>query len=210
MRELLSDSSPATCPVRCAACRLTRRTAGGPSWFTWAGWRGIPTPDFPLHHQIIVRRPLGEGNSVFASLSPAWDASRAPAGHRALTLSTHTALAGWWELLRTRPPGLRSPESRDRRKAADAAEHALPGLRLRRPAGAARHADHLSTLHRAHVGWVGGFPQTGLAAGRQAPRLGPNLWLVGDSIFPGQSTAAAALGGLWIARDGAGGQSITR
>ncbi len=32
-------------------------------------------PDYPLHHQIIVRRPLGEGNSVFASLSPAWDSA---------------------------------------------------------------------------------------------------------------------------------------
>jgi hypothetical protein len=32
------------------------------------------------------------------------------------------------------------------------------------------------------------------------PRLGPGLWLVGDSIFPGQSTAATALGGLRVAQ----------
>ena len=30
-------------------------------------------------------------------------------------------------------------------------------------------------------------------------RLGRNLWLVGDSIFPGQSVAATALGGMWVA-----------
>lgn len=46
----------------------------------------------PLHHQIVVRRPLSEGNTIFASLSPAWDTARAPAGQRALTLSTHTSL----------------------------------------------------------------------------------------------------------------------
>jgi hypothetical protein len=29
---------------------------------------------------------------------------------------------------------------------------------------------------------------------------GAGLWMVGDSIFPGQSTAAVALGGLRVAR----------
>ncbi len=51
--------------------------------------------------------------------------------------------------------------------------------------------------HRVH-GWVGGFPQTALARA-WGPRLAPDLWMVGDSIFPGQSTAAVALGGLRVA-----------
>jgi phytoene dehydrogenase-like protein len=46
---------------------------------------------------------------------------------------------------------------------------------------------------------VGGFPQLSLLC-TLGPRLSPNLWLVGDSIFPGQSTAAVALGGLRVAR----------
>ncbi len=48
-------------------------------------------------------------------------------------------------------------------------------------------------------GWVGGFPQTSLFRA-WGPRLAPYLWLVGDSIFPGQSIAAVALGGLRVAR----------
>lgn len=48
-------------------------------------------------------------------------------------------------------------------------------------------------------GWVGGFPQTSLF-GALGPRLGRGLWLVGDSIFPGQSTPAVALGGMRVAR----------
>jgi phytoene dehydrogenase-like protein len=51
--------------------------------------------------------------------------------------------------------------------------------------------------HRAW-GWVGGFPQVNLFQS-WGPRLAEGLWLVGDSIFPGQSTAAAALGGLRVA-----------
>ncbi len=53
--------------------------------------------------------------------------------------------------------------------------------------------------HRSR-GWVGGFPQTSLFRAR-GPRFGPNLWLVGDSIFPGQSVLATALGGERVARE---------
>ena len=38
----------------------------------------VVPPDLPLHHQVVVREPLAEGNSVFLSLSPAWDERRAP------------------------------------------------------------------------------------------------------------------------------------
>jgi phytoene dehydrogenase-like protein len=38
------------------------------------------------------------------------------------------------------------------------------------------------------------------AVGARGPRTGlANLWLVGDSIFPGQSTAGVTLGALRVA-----------
>jgi phytoene dehydrogenase-like protein len=49
-------------------------------------------------------------------------------------------------------------------------------------------------------GMVGGFPQTNLWAG-WAPRIDRAVWLVGDSIFPGQSTAGVTLGALRVARE---------
>ncbi len=52
---------------------------------------------------------------------------------------------------------------------------------------------------RRDWGWVGGFPQTSLFRA-WGPRLAPGLWLVGDSVFPGQSVPAVALGGLRVAR----------
>ena len=46
-----------------------------------------------------------------------------------------------------------------------------------------------------YLGMVGGFPQTSLLNAR-GPQTGiANIKLVGDSIFPGQSTAAVTLGG---------------
>jgi phytoene dehydrogenase-like protein len=51
-------------------------------------------------------------------------------------------------------------------------------------------------------GLVGGVPRrAGLHnyAGAWPRPIAPNLWLVGDSVFPGQSTLATALGGLRVA-----------
>jgi phytoene dehydrogenase-like protein len=54
---------------------------------------------------------------------------------------------------------------------------------------------------RRPQGMVGGFPQRSLFDVR-GPGTGiPNLRLVGDSIFPGQSTAGVTLGGMRVAAD---------
>lgn len=78
------------------------------------------------------------------------------------------------------------------------ADGAIPGLQ------AAAHLPNLarrslsSTLPRKW-GWVGGFPQAQPLPGLAAPADGTGLWMVGDSVFPGQSTAAVALGGMRVA-----------
>jgi phytoene dehydrogenase-like protein len=147
----------------------------------------------------VARAPLGEGNSVFISLSPEWDAGRAPIGRRALTISTHTALAPWWQLFD------HDREAYEARKAAysdrilDTAQTIFP--RLREAADLILTGTPV-TFHRftrREQGWVGGFPQTNLFR-TWRPRLSSQVWMVGDSIFPGQSTAAVALGGLRVAR----------
>jgi C-3',4' desaturase CrtD len=154
--------------------------------------------DWPLHHQLIVREPLAEGNTIFLSLSPAWDADRAPAGQRALTISTHTNLRAWWTLFEQDRPAYETRKQAYTQRILRHAERVLPGL---------REAAHLikpgtpvtfQRFTRRAKGWVGGFPQTDLFRA-WPPHLSPGLWLVGDSIFPGQSTAAVALGGLRVA-----------
>jgi phytoene dehydrogenase-like protein len=156
--------------------------------------------DFPLHHQVVAGEPLGEGNSVFLSLSPAWDQGRAPAGRRALTISTHTRPGPWWELLKRDRSAYQDRKDQYADRMLGLAGAALPGLRrAAEPILAGTPVTFQRYTGRA-AGWVGGFPQSSLLRA-QAPRLGPGLWQVGDSIFPGQSTAAVALGGLRVARD---------
>ena len=76
--RLLGDDMPAR--LR----RLPDQPADGwGAFMVYAGVDATAVPDSAaLHHQVVVREPLGEGNSVFVSLSPAWDTGRAPAGQR--------------------------------------------------------------------------------------------------------------------------------
>lgn len=180
--------------------RLPAEPDGWGAFMLYVGLDGSILPeDFPLHHQVVARRPLGAGNSVFASLNPVWDTSRAPAGQRALTLSTHTDLASWWRLYQTDRAAYAARKDEWIGKVLATAETALPGLRSAARLVLSGTPVTFQRFTRRKLGWVGGFPQTSLLSGL-GPRLAPNLLLVGDSIFPGQSTAAVALGGLRVAR----------
>lgn len=195
VRDLLED------PLPPALRRLPPRpTHGWGAFMLYVGLDDTILPlDFPLHHQVLAGRPLGEGNSVFLSLSPAWDASRAPADQRALTISTHTPLDGWWDLFENDRPAYEARKAALAEKTLDAAEIALPGLREAVRLVLPGTPVTFQRFTRRAWGWVGGFPQTSLFS-TLGPRLDSNLWMVGDSIFPGQSTAAVALGGLRVAQ----------
>lgn len=153
---------------------------------------------FPLHHQAIVREPMGEGNTLFLSLSPAWDQDRAPAGKRALTISTHTQLDRWWDLFEQDREQYEKQKEQFSAQMLTAAERVLPGLRDAADVVKPGTPVTFQRFTRRDWGWVGGFPQTDLFRA-WAPKLAPNLWMVGDTIFPGQSTAAVALGGIRVA-----------
>lgn len=172
---------------------------GWGAFMVYVGVDGAAIPaDFPLHHQVVVREPLAEGNTVFLSLSPDWDGGRAPAGRRALTLSTHTRLGSWWDLFEQDRSAYEARKDAYVERMLEAASLALPGLRD--AAGLVLRGTPVTfqRFTRRDWGWVGGFPQTSLFRA-WGPRLAPGLWMAGDSIFPGQSTAAVALGGLRVA-----------
>jgi len=119
-------------------------------------------------------------------------------GQRALTISTHSLLGPWWDLQEKDRPAYEARKEATMEGIWRAAEVAMPGLReatsLVLPGTP---VTFQRFTHRAW-GWVGGFPQTHL--GRAwAPYLAPGLWLVGDSVFPGQSVPAVALGGMRVA-----------
>ncbi|GAB4510040.1 MAG: NAD(P)/FAD-dependent oxidoreductase [Anaerolineae bacterium] len=163
----------------------------------------IPT-DFPDHHQIITEMegPLGETRSIFISLSPTWDTTRAPEGQRAMTITTHTNVMQWWQLLQNDEDAYYKQKDVYTERILDAIEaRLLPDLRAHLTLVLPGTPVTYQFYTDRHLGMVGGFPQTSLFKAR-SPRTGiPNLRLVGDSIFPGQSTAGVTLGAMRVAAD---------
>lgn len=179
-----------------------------PTWGAFTLYLGLEATEMPVgiadHHQVIVdgSQPLGEGNSVFISLSDAGDLSRAPAGMRAATLSTHTAVEPWWRL-RQEDDATAYQERRAEyaERLLLAAERAIPGIRRAVRLALPGTPVTFAYYTRRPLGMVGGFPQRSIFAAR-GPATGiDNLWLVGDSIFPGQSTAGVTLGAMRVAAD---------
>ncbi|GAA5528078.1 FAD-dependent oxidoreductase [Herpetosiphon gulosus] len=156
------------------------------------------------HHQIIANydQALGEANSVFISLHPADDSSRAPAGQRAMTISTHTDVGRWWHWRQTDPARYRVEKIAMAERMLDTVTLAMPAIRhhiryqqIGTPVSFARYTQRKR-------GMVGGLPQwrsiSGLLSlGPQAARIN-GLWLVGDSTFPGQSTAAVTQSAIQV------------
>ena len=198
---LLGDAAPA---------RLRpggRSQSNTQTWGAFTLYLGLDQDALPDgaadHHQVVVdaARPLGEGNSVFISLSDASDASRAPVGRRAATLSTHTALGPWWTAYRQGGGEYAARKAEYTERLLAAAERALPGLRAAVRLCLPGTPITFERFTGRPQGAVGGAPQTSLLAAR-GPATGlANVWLVGDSIFPGQSTAGVTLGAMRVATE---------
>ncbi len=175
------------------------------TWGAFTVYLGLDAQRLPKnvasHHQIILdpTKPLGEGNSVFLSMSDEEDSSRGPAGTRTATLSTHTAISPWWKLRETSQEAYHARREDYTDRLLQAAENAIPGLRNAAQLVLPGTPVTFEYYTRRPLGMVGGFPQTSIFKAR-GPQTGiPNLRLVGDSIFPGQSTAGVTLGGMRVA-----------
>jgi C-3',4' desaturase CrtD len=197
--ELLGDASPSR-----LRRDVQRREFGWGAFVLYLGVQDdqLP-PDFPDHHQVItdMQGPLGEGRSLFVSLSPIWDTSRAPAGQRAVTVTTHAAIRPWWELLAQDHGAYEARKAEYTGRILTAIEHAIPGFGRSVTCVMSGTPVTYQTWTNRHRGMVGGFPQVSLFKAR-GPRTGVvNLRMVGDSIFPGQSTAGVTAGALRVAHD---------
>ncbi len=199
MHALFGDDSPDS-----LRREVEKRKSGWGAFVLHLGVKADAIPaDFPDHHQIIttMEGPLGEGRSIFMSFSPTWDATRAPEGQRALTVTTHTNVQQWWDLLE-------SDEATYYRRKGEYAEliiseidKLIPGFRngltLTLPGTPVTYQFYTDR----YLGMVGGFPSTSLFRMR-GPRTGiSNTRIVGDSIFPGQSTAGVSLGAMRVSDD---------
>lgn len=155
----------------------------------------------PCHLELVADPAAAfvEGNHVFASVSGRDEAGRTPDGTRTVTVSTHVAM----KKLLAVPEAERGPFvaaiQAKMRATIDALAPALSaGVVWSMTASPRTFAKYTGRP----AGYVGGVPRTvGLSHYRslfptQADR---DLWLVGDTVFPGQSTLAAAIGGVKVA-----------
>lgn len=154
-------------------------------------------PSAPLHHQVHLGPPRGEGNTVFVSVSPAWDKTRAPAGKRAVTITTHTRLGQWWKMLERDPREYAFTKATYQDRLLEGAELAIPGFRRSIDLAYAGTPVTYQFYTGRMRGWVGGMPQTDLN-NCFSPQIDPGLHMVGDAVFPGQSTLAVSLSALRV------------
>ena len=153
------------------------------------------------HHQLLhdYARPLGDGNNMFVSVSAPGDTDSAPAGYRAVMISTHCELEPWEGL---------SPEAYQARKR-EVGERLITLARRVYPelgrdavvceVATPRTYERFTGRPR---GAVGGVRQTLANTNQHAiPHdVGvPGYWLVGDSTWPGLGTVACCLGSRLVA-----------
>lgn len=194
-----------------SAARLLGEEAAGPlselardvetGWGACMLYLGVRPPegeDGPFHAEIVQdpTLPFVDGNHLFCSASGPHDGPRGPAGERTITVSTHVAMGPFRAL---------SPEAQAARVAA-IQEKLREGLRRHLGSWYAGVTHELTASPRTferftgrHLGLVGGIPRR--AGLHNYRRLGttevrPGLFLVGDSVFPGQSTLATTLSGI--------------
>ena len=152
------------------------------------------------HHLELVSdvsQPFVDGNHVFVSVSGVDEPDRAPNGERTVTVSTHVSI----------DPAASPERTADRMDAVQARMRATLESRAPELMAAVVHEMTASPrtferFTRRPAGYVGGIPRTAGWHNYRGlwPRAAmPGLWLVGDSVFPGQSTLAVALGGQRVA-----------
>ncbi|MDP3274424.1 MAG: NAD(P)/FAD-dependent oxidoreductase [Deltaproteobacteria bacterium] len=154
------------------------------------------------HHLELVldpRAPFVDGNHVFLSISGEDEPERAPHGQRTITCSTHVAMsklrglddAARAQLVASIQDQMRQTLAARAPEISEAIVHELTAS-----------PRTFERFTRRPEGLVGGVPRrAGLAHYRHLGpmQIAPHVWLVGDSVFPGQSTLATAIGGMRVA-----------
>lgn len=153
--------------------------------------------NIPLHHQVHIDDPvLGQGISVFISLSAKNDIKRASVGRRAVNISTHTEVAEWFDI---------DKESYESKKMAwqqAILKHLSVLFRSFEP-------QHIHAIHAAtpytwqfwtgrSMGKVGGLPQSMQRSVLDWPKVNPfkGVYLTGDTVYPGQGIPGVTLSGI--------------
>lgn len=147
------------------------------------------------HHQVALDYDAqnDEANTVFISLHPAKDSSRAPSGQRALTLSAHISLPAWKDARAKGRDYYNERKMQLSERMLAALERVIPQVSQHiryQQSGSPVTFEHYT---RPATNILGNLSQRAQISsfntlGPRASQLA-RLWLVGDSSFSGQNTA---------------------
>jgi C-3',4' desaturase CrtD len=174
------------------------------AWSAFTGYLAIDrravADDSPLFHQVLQAydQPIHDGNNVLISLSSLEDAGYGPPGVRVATMSTHTRPDDWASLDQD---AYISKKADYRQRFLKALGQALPDAPANLVHEEFASPRSFARYTRRTLGAVGGPPvsrsnSTFLAV--DADVLGRGLWVVGDSVFPGQGTMATVLSAIRV------------
>lgn len=195
---LLADSATSNLPQRANA---QPEMWGAFTLYLGVDERVLPT-DVHVYEQVTDLDTHRAAGNCLISISPAWDRSRAPAGKRAITVSTHVDAAKWLEYARDKEV-YQQEKQRFEKILLDQVEHALPNIRQGIDVMMSGSPRTFYNFTRRSGGTVGGIPQTRAAANFAAPSHRSDiggLYLAGDTVFPGQGTLGVSVSGYNAAR----------
>ena len=154
----------------------------------------------PLFHQVLQNYddPIHDGNNALISLSPPDDEGYGPSSARVATMSTHTSPDDWSGLDR---PSYLKKKAEYAERMLNALQHALPEARARMIHAEFGTPRSFQRYTRRLEGAVGGPPVSRansnlLAVGSDV--FGKGVWVVGDSVFPGQGTMATVISAIRV------------
>ena len=181
-----------------------RREQSRAVWSAFTGYvafdRQVIPDTAPLFHQVLQSYddPIDDGNNVLVSLSPPDDPGYGPTDVRVATMSTHT-LPAEWASLDPEAYAVKKQVYVDRligalkRAIPEAPDH-LVHAEFASPKSFARYTRRID-------GAVGGPPVSRRNSNFLAVDsdvFGKGIWLVGDSVFPGQGTMASVLSAIRV------------
>lgn len=155
------------------------------------------------HHLELVgdsAEPMVEGNHVFCSISAVDETARVKAaGERTVTISTHVPMNDYVHLTGAEQGVMIARIQQRMRDTIAARAPELADALVLEMTGSPRTFERFTGRS---LGLVGGVPRTyGLHnyAHILPTRIAPQLYMCGDTCFPGQSTLGVALGGVKVA-----------
>ena len=156
-------------------------------------------PDCPPHLQFMydARKPIGENNSLFVSVSHPGD-GRAPEGKATIIASSFVDTEPWWETEDYQ--GLKYQYTEDAISRLAQFFHLQPETIIYKEAATPLTFARFTARNKGIVGGIGQRLSTFGPFGFANRTPIKDLWLVGDSTHPGEGTAGVSYSALTVVR----------